>query len=407
MNTDSTRQPQVEVARASRWNVLSLFTFAHFAEHLATALLTPLLPFIRAEFGLSYFQAGLVLSAHAIVSGVANLPAGWLADRVSLRWMMGASMAGTTLATLAIGAVAGFWPLLALVTVTAIFSGCYHPIATSFLSSYFRAGQRGRALGFHLIGGSLGTTVAPLLGGVIAELLGWRYAFVFLAIPGLASVPFYFRLRLDRGQLPEEAARSTASTTSATAGTAPSLVQSLRSIALIFSLFTAMQLITVGVTSLLPVFLVDERLVAPAAAAMMLALIRGGGLPGGPLGGWASDRLGRKGTVILSLVATGPLLLSVVLLPVGAGLMAAMLVLGAFMQFKQPAIQSLVAEAAPPGRLSTMLGFYFFFSSEVRSLMVPVIGLSMDLFGLAPTFTGLGVAAVGLSIAALLLRRRV
>lgn len=393
---------RIESTRQTRWSVLPLFSYAHFAEHLSTALLVPLLPFIRDAFGLSYFQAGLLISAHSITSGLSNLPAGWLADRVSLRWMMGTTMAGVSLATLAIGAVVGFWPLLVLVVVTAMFSGTYHPVATSFISGYFRARQRGQALGVHMIGGTLGATIAPIVGGVIAQMLGWRYAFVFLAIPCLASVPFYLRLRLDRGVLPEEATR----TAPAAGGRPPSLARSLRPILVIYALSIGMQLITVGATSLLPIFMVDHRLVAPAYAAMMLALIRGGGLLGAPAGGWVSDHLGRKQAVIISLIAVGPLLLSVVLLPLGLALVLAMLALGLAMQFKQPGMQSLMVESVPLGRRSTVLGVYFFFSSEIRSMMVPVIGLCMDLFGLMPTFTGLGIAALLLSALALAVRGR-
>ncbi len=390
-------------AEKTRWAVLPLFSYAHFAEHLATALLVPLLPFIRAEFGLSYFQAGLLVSAHSIISGLTNLPAGWLADRVSLRWMMGITMAGVALATLAIGAVVGFWPLLIVVCVTAAFSGMYHPVATSFISGYFRARQRGQALALHMIGGTLATTVAPIVGGLVAQAMDWRYSFVFLAIPCLASVPFYLRLRLDRGALPEEAGTTVQQTNAGP----PSLVRSLRPILVIYTLSIGMQLISVGVTSLLPIFMVDRRLVAPAYAAMMLGLIRGGGIAGALAGGWASDHWGRKRAVIISLATIGPLLLSVVLLPVGVALVLAMLALGLVNQFKQPGMQSLVVESVPRGHRSTALGIYFFFSSEVRSMMVPFIGLSMDLFGLTPTFTGLGIAAVALSAVSLMVRKRV
>ncbi|MBI2917127.1 MAG: MFS transporter [Chloroflexi bacterium] len=391
------------MAGQTRRGVLPLFSYAHFAEHLSTALLVPLLPFIRDAFGLSYFQAGLVLSAHSITSGLTNLPAGWLADRVSLRWMMGTTMAGVSLATLAIGAVVGFWPLLFVVVISSFFSGTYHPVATSFISSYFRARQRGQALGIHMIGGTLGATIAPIVGGLIAQALGWRYAFIFLAIPCLASVPFYLRLHLDRGELPEEAAGAAP----APSGPPPGLARSLRPILLVYALSIGMQLITVGATSLLPIFMVDRRLVAPAYAAMMLALIRGGGLLGAPAGGWVSDHLGRKQSVIMSLAVVGPLLLSVVLLPVGPALIIAMLALGLAQQFKQPGMQSLVVESVPRGRRSTALGIYFFFSAEVRSMMVPFIGLSMDLLGVGPTFTGLGIAAVVVSVLALAVRGRV
>ena len=38
-----------------------LFMAAHFSHHVLTALLVPLLPLIRDDFGLNYAQSGLVV----------------------------------------------------------------------------------------------------------------------------------------------------------------------------------------------------------------------------------------------------------------------------------------------------------------------------------------------------------
>ncbi|MBI2918035.1 MAG: MFS transporter [Chloroflexi bacterium] len=392
----------IEVAGQTRWSVLPLFAYTNFATHVATGLLVPLLPFIRDQFGLSYFQAGLLLSGYSVAAGFATPPMGWLADRVSLRWLAVVTMAGTALATLAIGVTRGFWSLLALVIVMGLCHGAFHPMLVMLLSSYFHARRRGLALGLNQVGSALGGMVAPTIGGLIALALGWRNAFVFLAIPALVAVPFYLRMRLDKGMLPEEDIRASP----ASVGVSPSLVHALRPIFLIYFLFESMRLIAVGITNLLPIFMVDKHLVAPAYAAMTLALIRLGGLAGGPGGGWVSDRLGRKQGTIVGLAATGPLVLALVLLPLGTGLILAVLLLGAIIQFRQPPILSLLMESAPRGRRGLVLGIHYFFGSETRSLLIPFIGLSMDVFGLTPTFTGLGVVAVTLSALTLLLRGR-
>ena len=45
-------------------------------------------PFIQDEFGLSKAQLGGVTSAFSISSGAAQLPAGWLADRIGPTWLI-------------------------------------------------------------------------------------------------------------------------------------------------------------------------------------------------------------------------------------------------------------------------------------------------------------------------------
>ena len=57
-----------------------LFVLAHFSHHVITALVVPLLPFIRNDFGLDYTQAGFVISAFTLSYGIAQMPAGRLIE---------------------------------------------------------------------------------------------------------------------------------------------------------------------------------------------------------------------------------------------------------------------------------------------------------------------------------------
>ena len=62
---------------------------------------------------------------------------------------------------------------------------------------------------------------------------------------------------------------------------------------------------TVGVYAMLPLYLVTERHIEPTWANTIVALSRSHGPILGLLGGWASDRLGAKQTIVISLVFTG------------------------------------------------------------------------------------------------------
>ena len=62
---------------------------------------------------------------------------------------------------------------------------------------------------------------------------------------------------------------------------------------------------TVGVYAMLPLYLVTERDVEPSWANTIVALSRSHGPILGLLGGWASDKLGAKQTIVISLGFTG------------------------------------------------------------------------------------------------------
>lgn len=397
--TESQPQP-----RAGRGYILSLFSYAHFAEHLSSALLVPLLPFIRDQFGLTYFQAGLLVSGFSISAGLANLPMGWLGDRLGIRRVFAMGIGGVVLGGVAIGLSTGFYQILVFAVLAGLFSGAYHPLSAAFLGSFYGIQRRGRVLGVHMVGGSVGVMAAPVLGGLLAEHLSWRYAFILMTLPALPLV-FLF-LRLHRSPETEEATRPKVAVEAAPAPD-PTLSQMIRPIALIISLSLAVQMIAMALTSMLPVYLVDRRGVSAGAAAMLLGLLRGGGIVGAPLGGFICDRIGRKPGILTSIVAVGPLLLLAVITPMGAGLIAFLLLLGIATQMRQPAAQSLLIEAVPSGRQSTLLGIYFFFAAEGRSIMVPLVGFLMDTAGLGQTFLILSSVAVAFSVASLLLRKRV
>jgi MFS family permease len=140
---------------------------------------------------------------------------------------------------------------------------------------------------------------------------------------------------------------------------------------------------------------------------MLIGLVRLGSVIGAPMGGALSDKIGRKPGVLISIIGVGPLILLLTLLPYGLGLMAVFVLLGGFINLRQPALQALIVESIPRGQRSTFLGFYFFLSLEGRSLIVPAIGYLMDSFGLVQTFNGLALAALALSATALLFRKRV
>lgn len=60
--------------RAMLWGLVPLFVIAHAGHHIVSALLTPLLPFIRNDFSLDYTLVGFLLSAFSLSYGFSQLP---------------------------------------------------------------------------------------------------------------------------------------------------------------------------------------------------------------------------------------------------------------------------------------------------------------------------------------------
>ncbi|MEK7353325.1 MAG: MFS transporter, partial [Chloroflexota bacterium] len=83
--------------------LVPLFILAHFGHHGVGAMLNPLMPMIREDLNLNLTQSGLLMSAFTITNGFAQLPAGWLADRLGSRFMIMLAITGVAAAGFFIG----------------------------------------------------------------------------------------------------------------------------------------------------------------------------------------------------------------------------------------------------------------------------------------------------------------
>ena len=379
--------------------VLPAFIFAHFAHHVGTGGLSPLLPLIRESFGLDYARSGLLLSAQGLALGFGQLPISALADRASKRGMIAAGLIGVGLAGVAISLSHSFWQLIPLLVLTGIMAATYHAPASAFLSGVYSAAARGRALGTHVIGGALAFSAAPAIAIGVVQLTGsWRSAFLALSLAPLAAgvmmVLLTWRTHEPRlsggGQAPEQVRALAA----------------LRAIGPLVAVALAEQLLTASMFAYIPLFMVDRHQVPQDRAGLFIALITGIGIIAAPLGGALSDRFGRAPVLVAATASVGPLILLLAHVPYGWPIFLVLLVYGLSMNTRLPVLESLFADAVPPQRRSTVLGLYYFIGQESSGLTTPLVGKLIDVTSPVAAFTFLGIVGTVLSLGLLLGRRR-
>jgi FSR family fosmidomycin resistance protein-like MFS transporter len=395
----------------NRWGGATalFFTYTHMSHDLCTGLLAALLPLIRADLGLSYLESGLLLSAYTITSGLSQFPGGWLGDRVGRRTVVAIGLGGVGLATLAVGLSSSYYLMLVVLIILGLFSGAYHPSATSMISGYFDDKMRGKAIALHMVGGSIGFAIGPVVGGLIADALDWPLAFILLSIAPIVAAPVVLRrFRRRKGESGEPAGQEPAGG-GATAGTKFGLSgvwQALRPVAIITALVILTQLVAGCAMAFIPIYLVDRHGVVPATAAMLMSVVRVGGVGGSLLGGWLADKWSGKNALLLALVATGPVLYLLTNLPFNAFLMVSLVIFGLVMYMRTVTIQPLLMSSTPPHLRSTVFGIYFGLGMEGMSLAQPFVGHLMDTFGIVEVFHVIALVSIGLSVGALLFVKR-
>ena len=382
--------------------VVVLFVLAHCAHHLVTALPIPLLPYIRDEFTLDYTRAAFVISAFSVPYGFAQLPSGWLADRFGARRMACVGISGVAFAGLLVGLSTQYVLLLVALGLMGALGGGYHPSAPALISAAVEPERRGSALGLHMIGGSVAYFAAPLVAAGIAVALGWRSAFIILAIPSIIFGFVFYRVL---GRREKAAAGQVAVQDSQAVDEAPVNWPRLVTF-IVLSCSTAA--IVLSVFSFIPLYLVDRYHYAEHSAAAVVSLFYSTGLWAAVAGGYAADRLGNIRVVAIVALLAGP---AVVLLGSGGSdvlVLALLLCLGIALYARAPASESFILSQSPSRHRSTVLGFYFFGGMEGSGVLAPVVGYLIDRFGFSIAYTVSGVAMIVIALVcgALLLRWR-
>ncbi|MEM1194697.1 MAG: MFS transporter [Pseudomonadota bacterium] len=163
--------------------LLTLVSMFSIADRLVFAIL---LEDIKAEFAFSDSEIGLLGGlAFAVTYVIVGFPAARLADRSVRRTIVACAIAFWSAMTALCGLASGFWSLFLARTGVGVGEGCSGPASQSLVADYFRREELAKAMGFLTIGASMGTAGGLLLGGQLNELVGWRWTFVCMGLPGV------------------------------------------------------------------------------------------------------------------------------------------------------------------------------------------------------------------------------
>ncbi|MBI2715776.1 MAG: MFS transporter [Rhizobiales bacterium] len=182
-------------SRALHLRLVGAISAAHFVSHYYILLLAPLLPFVRAEYGVSYTEIGLALAAFNIVSTALQTPVGFLVDWLGARVLL---ILGLTIGAGAFaiaGLVDSFWMMVAMFALAGVGNTVYHPADYALLSHHVPPDRIGQAFSVHTFAGMLGSAVAPASLLLMQNIWGWRGAFIGAGMLGFAVAAFLLAVR--------------------------------------------------------------------------------------------------------------------------------------------------------------------------------------------------------------------
>jgi EmrB/QacA subfamily drug resistance transporter len=170
-----------------RWLILAVIAVAQLMVVLDVTIVNIALPSAQEDLGFSDDSRQWIITAYALAFGSLLLVGGRIGDVFGRKWTFIAGLLGFAGASAVGGAAGSFGVLVGARAMQGVFAALLAPSALALLSTIFTdRDERGKAFGIYgaIAGG--GAAVGLLLGGILTEILSWRwclYVNLLFAIP--------------------------------------------------------------------------------------------------------------------------------------------------------------------------------------------------------------------------------
>lgn len=282
-----------------------ILSLGHMVNDAYSNVIPPLLPLLQQTYGLTYALSGFIMTVYTITSSVIQPAFGYIADRHGRRWLIAFSVLWISFFMSMVGLVSYldldnnsvYIFILVMVGLAGFGSSAYHPQASTMVPR-ISGSHKGVGMSIFSAGGNLGYAIMPLL--VVAVTATWGLSGTLaLVIPGIIMAALLQRYA---PEAPET--------------TSPPNIKELwadimtirKPLSVITGVVCMRAWLFFGLITFLPSYLIEVQGWPKDTANMILTVILLFGAVGTLLGGWASDRYGRKFVIAASLALTAPLL---------------------------------------------------------------------------------------------------
>ncbi|MBO0494350.1 MULTISPECIES: MFS transporter [unclassified Pseudomonas] len=354
--------------------ILGACALAHLINDLIQAVLPSIYPMLKANYGLSFAQVGLITLTFQLTASLLQPWIGYHTDRHPKPWLLPAGMVCTLIGILMLAFVGSFPAILLAAGLVGVGSSTFHP-ETSRVARLASGGRFGLAQSTFQVGGNTGSALGPLLAAAIIIPYGqghvaWFGLFAVFAILVLYGLSRWYRNHLSLFKLKQGG--------KATHGLSKGRVTFALVVlaVLVFSKYFYMS----SLTSYFTFYLIEKFHLSVASSQMYLFLFLGavavGTFAGGPIG----DKIGRKKVIWFSILGAAPFTLA---LPYVDLFWTAVLsvVIGFILASAFSAIV-VFAQELVPGNVGMIAGIFFGLMFGFSGIGAALLGLLADNHGI-------------------------
>ncbi|WP_419710197.1 MFS transporter [Pseudomonas sp. NFX224] len=384
MSISTTASPAATASVASQasplvMRVIGACALAHLINDLIQAVLPSIYPMLKATYGLTFTQVGLITLTFQLTASLLQPWVGYYTDRHPKPWLLPAGMVCTLIGILMLSMVGSFPAILLASALVGIGSSTFHP-ETSRVARLASGGRYGFAQSTFQVGGNAGSAFGPLLAAAIVIPYGqghvaWFGLFAVFAILVQYGLSRWYRNHLNLFKLKQG--------TKATHGLSKGRVTfALVVLAmLVFSKYFYMA----SFTSYFTFYLIEKFDLSVASSQLYLFLFLGAVAAGTFFGGPIGDRIGRKQVIWFSILGAAPFTLALPYVDLfWTGVLS--MIIGFILASAFSAIV-VFAQELVPGNVGMIAGVFFGLMFGFGGIGAALLGHLADIHGIEYVYT--------------------
>jgi FSR family fosmidomycin resistance protein-like MFS transporter len=354
-------------------SILLAVSFCHMLNDVMQSLLPAIYPMLKQNYGLDFWQIGLLTTAFQGTASLLQPVIGNFTDRRPIAYSTSIGMASTLIGLILLAFAGSYAALIIGAMFVGVGSAIFHP-ESSRIARMASGGRHGLAQSLFQVGGNFGTALGPLLAAFIVLPHG-QGSIAWFAVAALLGM-----LILSRVSQWDSRTRATPNLSADAPATPFSRQRTFWALATLALLVFSKYIYMSSLTSYYTFYTIHKFGVSVQQSQLMLFVFLGSVAAGTILGGPIGDRFGAKTVIWFSILGVLPFTL---MLPYANlhGTIVLSVLIGLILSSAFPAI-IVFAQELVPGRVGMIAGIFFGFAFGMAGIAAAVLGVVADAKGI-------------------------
>lgn len=197
---DRSIQAKQKQAGILKWTILLIAVGSYLMGFIVRFAWPPVIAVAAPDLGIDMTRAGLYMSAFYIGYVATHIPAGFMADRFGVRFIIAGALAVEGLSSIGMAHIGSFGPGFLLRICTGLGAGMVYAACVRSVTTWFEPKERGAAFGLLMLSPTAGVLFSNQIAAVVMRYFEWRTVFTSVGVAAMALAVFVVIFMKDTGE---------------------------------------------------------------------------------------------------------------------------------------------------------------------------------------------------------------